>query len=134
MKLSSGAPGAPRLQRQELLRRARAAAQPLRAAFPAVQALRLDLRFEGPATNVPATQAHVLHPPAAAFFEFACPYADCDGRFDLTQAVEGTLRRSGQHAHGVLECSGLRMRQLGAREPCGLRLEYQLETTYQAGR
>ena len=134
MKLSSGAPAAPRLQRQELLRRARAAAQPLRAAFPAVQALRLELKFEGPVSNVPATQAHVLYPPAAAFFEFACPYADCDGRFDLTQAVESTLRRSGHQAHGVLECSGLRVRQRGAREPCGLRLEYQIQTTYQAPR
>lgn len=134
MKLSSGAPAAPRLQRQELLRRARAAAQPLRAAFPAVHALRLELKFEGPVANVPATQAHVLYPPAAAFFEFACPYADCDGRFDLTQAVESTLRRSGPQAHGVLECSGLRVRQRGAREPCGLRLEYQIQTTYQAPR
>jgi hypothetical protein len=134
MKLSSGTPAAPRVQRQEMLRRARAAAQPLRAAFPTVQALRLDLKFEGPAANVPATQAHVLYPPAAAFFEFACPYADCDGRFDLTQAVESTLRRSGQQAKGTLECSGLRVRQRGVREPCGLRLEYRLETTYQGAR
>jgi hypothetical protein len=133
MKLSSGTPAAPRLQRQELLRRARAAAQPLRAAFPTVQALRLDLKFEG-VSNVPATQAHVLYPPAAAFFEFACPYADCDGRFDLTQAVESTLRRGGPQAHGTLECTGLRVRQRGAREPCGLHLEYQIHTTYQATR
>lgn len=131
MKLSTGTPVAPRLQRHEMLRRARAAAQPLRAAFPSVLALRLELKFDGTTANAPAAQAHVLYPPAAAFFEFACPHADCDGRFDLTQVVESTLRRSGRHVHGELKCGGLRLRNHGAREPCELHVEYRIDPTYQ---
>ncbi|MGH8132372.1 MAG: hypothetical protein ACRETP_03935 [Steroidobacteraceae bacterium] len=133
MKLSSRAPVVLRLQRQEGLRRARAAARSLRAAFPSVQELRLDLKFEGPASNAPATQTHELHPPAPAFFEFPCPYADCDGRFDLTRVVESMLGSGGQHCEGLLECFGLRPGQGGSRQACGLRLRYQVRATCQQG-
>lgn len=132
MKLSSRAP-ALGLQRQEGLRRARAIAQSLRAVFPSVRELRFDLAFENPASNPPATQTHVLHPPAPAFFEFPCPYANCDGRFDLTAAVESILRSNGQRSVGLLECAGLRARERGSRQPCGLRLQYQVSATYHLG-
>ena len=93
----------------ERLRRDRAAALPLRTAFPAVQQLRLELKFEGTTANIPAAQSHVLHPPARAFFGFPCPYADCDGQFDLTDAVSAVLANRATEAEGVLKCSGQRL-------------------------
>ncbi len=102
----------------ERLRRDRAAAQALRVAFPAVQHLRLELKFESTTSSTPTLQSHVLHPPARAFFEFPCPYADCDGQFDLTSAVKAALADPAHQAAGVLECAGLRVRDYASKRPC----------------
>jgi hypothetical protein len=132
MKLSSPlSPSAVRQQRQDRLRRDRAAAQALRAAFPTVGQLRLDLRFAGSAPTTPASQAHVLHPPARAFFEFPCPYADCDGQFNLTAVVRAALASTARHAEGALECSGLRAKDHTTKQPCKLQLNYTVTANYQ---
>jgi hypothetical protein len=129
VRLSSPGPGATRQERTEKLRRERAAALTLRASFPTVQQVRLELDFEGTA-NVPASQAHVLHPPARAFFDFPCPYADCDGHFDLSSAVNDTLASSARQGHGTLTCVGLRCRGHSAKQPCELQLAYRIIATY----
>ena len=112
------------------LRRNRAAAPQLRVAFPGVQQLRLELKFEGQTTNIPASQSHVLHPPARAFFEFPCPYADCYGSFDLTAAVHAALADHARHSEGVLDCEGQRPLTYAARQLCGLRLIYTVDATF----
>ena len=112
------------------MRRDRAAARVVRAAFPAVQQLRLELEFSGSGATVPASQAHVLHPPARAFFEFQCPYADCDGRFDLTEAVNAALASSQRRVKGTLECTGLRARDHLSKQACALHLRYTVHVTY----
>jgi hypothetical protein len=112
------------------LRRDRGAAPQLRVAFPAVQQLRLELKFEGPTTNIPAPQSHVLHPPARAFFEFPCPYADCDGHFDLSEVVTVALTDRLPKAEGVLVCPGQRPDRRTSRTPCELRLNYEFTVTY----
>lgn len=101
-----------RQQRRDRLHRDRAAAVALRIAFPAVQHLRLELKFESSSAQVPTLQSHTLHPPAQAFFEFQCPYADCDGHFDLTGAVDAALADPAHHAAGVLRPApvGLRLK------------------------
>lgn len=131
MRLSP-TPEASRQGRADRLRRERAAARALRVAYPALQQLRLELTFESSSANTPVPQSHILHPAARAFFEFPCPYADCDGGFDLTTAVNASLEsRSGQ-TRGVLECSGHRPEQHSARRPCKLRLTYTIAPTYQS--
>jgi hypothetical protein len=112
------------------LRRDRAAAPQLRVAFPGVQQLRLELKFEGPTANLPAPQSHLLHPPARAFFEFPCPYADCDGHFNLSETVSVALADRLPRAHGVLVCPGQRPDRRASRTPCELHLEYELTVTY----
>jgi hypothetical protein len=129
MRLTTPRPGAARQERADRLRRDRAAALTLKASFPALQQLRLELQFEGTA-NVPASQAHVLHPPARAFFEFPCPYADCDGHFDLGSAVSGALSSPAHQQAGILGCSGLRARDHASRQPCQLQLAYRIIATY----
>ncbi len=131
MKLALVSPAAARQERRDRLRRDRAAALALRVVFPAVQQLRLELIFESTSSSTPAPQSHVLHPPARAFFEFPCPYADCDGQFDLTGAVNAALADPEHRAEGVLECSGKRARDFGSKQPCQLRLIYTVTATYQ---
>jgi len=130
MRLSSPTgPGATRQERADKLRRERAVALTMRASFPAVQQVRLELQFGG-TPNEPAAQAHVLHPPARAFFDFPCPYADCDGHFDLSDAVNGTLSVSARQSAGVLGCNGLRSRDRASKQPCQLQLNYRIIATY----
>ena len=131
MRLTPLSPAATRQERVDRLRRDRATALALRAAFPAGQQLRLELKFEGPSANTPAAQSHVLHPPAQAFFTYPCPYADCDGQFDLTGAVSTALATASHQAEGVLECSGVRARDRACKQPCLLRLAYTVIATCQ---
>jgi hypothetical protein len=131
MRLSSSSPAAARQQREDRLRRERAAAQAIRSAFPTIGRLRLDLRFEGSGATTPASQSHVMHPPARAFFEFPCPYADCDGQFNLTAAVKAALDSDAVETIGDLECSGLRARDHATRQPCKLHLHYKITPEYQ---
>jgi hypothetical protein len=117
--------------RRERLRRSRAAAPALRVVFPTVEQLRLELVFEGSTSSTPAPQSHVLHPPARAFFEFPCPYADCNGDFDLTAAVNAALADATHRAQASLECPGQRTGHIGSKQACQLRLVCTVEATYQ---
>jgi hypothetical protein len=112
----------------ERLRRERAAAPALRAALPAVELLHLELSFRASA-DTPASQSHVLHPPAPAFFRFPCPYADCDGQFDLSSAVRVALEDPTHRAAGSLECAGSRSRNPISKKPCQLHLDYVVTAT-----
>jgi hypothetical protein len=118
--------------RAEQLRRARAASLSLRVAFPTVQQLRLELKFSGATANSPGSQSHVLHPPARAFFTFPCPYANCDGQYDLTAAVNAALEDPAYRAEGMLECRGLRAQKYDSKQPCQLHLIYTVSATHPA--
>lgn len=131
MKLALITPAAERQVRRERLRRNRAMALALREVFPAVQQLRLELLFRGGGPTTPAMQSHTLHTAARAFFEFPCPYADCDGEFDLSPAVNGALADATHRATGELECSGKRAVRPGGSELCRLRLHYTVTATFQ---
>lgn len=124
MKLALATAAAQRQDRRERLRRERATAPALREVFPAVQQLHLELVFRGHGATTPAMQSHTLHGAARAFFEFPCPYADCDGQFDLSSAVKSALAATSRRANGELECSGRRPVRMGAHETCRLRLSY----------
>jgi hypothetical protein len=110
--------------RAERLRRGHASAQALRAAYPSVQQLRLELNFEAASAHAPAAQSHLLYPPARAFFEFPCPHTDCDGEFDLTAVVQRTVTDKAHASHGTIMCSGSRAFDHRSKQPCGLHLKY----------
>ena len=130
MKLAMLSPAAARLERKDRLRRDRANALTVRAAFPDLQQLRLELMFASTHATTPASQSHVLHPPALAFFEFPCPFADCDGRFDLSSAVKSALADATHQAEGTLGCSGQRAVNPGAKQSCQLRVSYTVTAIY----
>jgi len=120
-----------RKEQMEQLRRDRATAPVLRTAFPALQHLRIELRFQGSGSSVPTSQMHMLYPPARAFFEYQCPYSDCDGHFSLDGAVRAVLTDARHRAQGVLECHGSRGQDLASRRACLLQLTYEITATYQ---
>lgn len=132
MKLSSASAKGARNALRERQRRDRAAAQPLRVIYPQLTTLRLEFKFkEEDVTPLPAPQTFTMHPPANAYFLFPCPYADCEGEFDLSSAVGNVLREQGTHADGQLQCSGHRNRERVGRSPCNLHLEYSIEALHE---
>jgi hypothetical protein len=100
--------------------RNRAAAPSLRARYPQLASLQLDFDFSDRTEFLPSPQVTVFHPPARAYFCFACPYSDCDGEFDLTGVVAQVISAHEPRADGQLVCAGTRHR--GA--PCTLCLKY----------
>jgi len=116
---------------KERLRRDRAAARSLRAAYPTIRELRLELKFEAAASRAPALQLHILHPAARAFFHFSCPHADCNGQFDLTAAVNEALADGARCSQGLLVCAGIRPRDHITKKPCELKLLYTISASSQ---
>ena len=124
------APAAPtRRGRMDQLRHDWAAARVLRAAFPEVQQLRIELKFAEPGSTAPTPQSHVLYPPARAFFEYPCPYSDCSGQFDLAAAVTAAISNETHQAEGALECGGSRGGD-HSRRACLLRVVYEVTASF----
>ncbi len=107
---------------RERQRRGRVEAPALRTRYPKLQSLQLDFNFSARADFIPSPQATVFHPPAPAYFCFACPYSDCNGEFDLTGPVELAVTSQDSQARGQLACAGTRHRGI----PCTLCLEYSI--------
>ena len=126
MKLGRARGSAPRQTRYSQLHRDREAAPKLRTVFPVVEQLRFELRFEGGGAATPVPQSHVLHPPARAYFAFPCPYADCDGQFELNAAVHAVVEDPSHRIEGVLECAGSRVSDFRSKPLCKLRLYFTL--------
>jgi hypothetical protein len=132
LRIPSRVPEWARREHREQWRRDRAAAEPMRSVFPGVRLLQVELVFEDPEGRPPAAQAHALHPPARAFFEFPCPYGNCDGSFDLNEVVRRMMKTSSAHAAGAVECSGTRSRDGVTQQACGVHARYEISTQYQA--
>ena len=129
MKFALSAPT--RKEQMEQLRQDRAMAPAVRTAFPTLQHLRIELRFQGSGPSVPTSQTHLLYPPARAFFEYLCPYSDCDGQFDLGSAVNAAMADATHRAEGVLECQGSRRGDHASKRSCLLQLVYEVTATLQ---
>ncbi len=119
-------------QKREKSLRRRAEAGPLSNSFPAVETVRIQLRFDSAASPVPAAQTHALYPSAPAYFEFSCPYGDCDGSLDLNAVTLPLLKSSGSRTVGNVHCSGSRIAGGMTREPCKLRADYWIAAQYQS--
>lgn len=119
------------LSRREQLTSEHLRAEPLRKLFPEIDQLRIELVFHDPKTELaPSPQLHTLFAAAPAFFRFACPCADCDGDFDLTDAVTTLMTNPAGRkrvATGQLFCAGVRFRDHTLlHSSCGMQLSFQL--------
>jgi hypothetical protein len=122
------------LPRREQLAIEQQRAATLSKLFPEIERLRIQLVFNDPRAHSPppSPQQHTLYSAAQAFFRFACPCADCDGDFDLTNAVTSLVadtsgRKSSKSVDGELACHGLRFRDhVGLQASCPMHLRFQL--------
>lgn len=109
-------------------------AEPLRKLFPEIEQLRIELVFSDPKTHLaqPSPQLRTLFSAAPAFFRFSCPCADCDGDFNLTDAVTSMIASSAGRKHAVsltghLSCHGVRFRDHPVlHSSCPMQLSFQL--------
>ena len=124
MKFATGRAGDGRGQMRERQRRDRAATQSLRNRYPQFASLRLEFDFSDHGKFTPAPQVTVLHPPAAAYFIFPCPYSDCDGEFNLTRVIDEIAGSGELHEEGQLRCCGQRSGTSEESAACGLILEF----------
>lgn len=107
---------------RERQRRGRIVTPALRARYPGLDSLQVDFEFSDQGGFLPSPQVTVFHPPAPAYFCFACPYSDCDGEFDLTKPMDLAVSSRETQACGQVRCVGMRHR--GA--ACTLCLEYSI--------
>ena len=107
---------------RERQRRGRTVTPALRARYPGLNSLQVDFEFSDQGGFLPSPQVTVFHPPAPAYFCFACPYSDCDGEFDLTKPVDLAVSSGEAQSCGQVRCVGMRHR--GA--ACTLCLEFSI--------
>jgi hypothetical protein len=119
------------LRRREEFRQARAAAPTLREAFPAAAFVRVELAFQMESGPEHAPQAFSVYPPAKAHFVYACPFGDCDGRYDLNGIAFSALEAGKSRSRGRLTCSGTRTRDGKPASPCELAATYSIVVKYE---
>jgi len=124
MKFASAAPTAGRNAVRERQRRDRLIAPALRVRFPELGSLQLNFDFSDRTEFLPSPQVTVFHPPARAYFCFACPYSDCDGEFNLTTTVDAAVNARDARTEGQVRCAGTRH----GGTACTLCLEYSITT------
>lgn len=105
---------------RERQRRDRALAPTLRSLHPELGSLQIEFVFNDSSEFLPSPQVTVFHPPARAYFRFACPYGDCSGEFDLAALVAEAVPAGKPTSGGPLRCGGTR--HGGA--ACTLSLDY----------
>ncbi len=113
-------------QRQDDLRRARAAAPTLRVVCPDAAVVRVELEFQADPLLAHAPQILSIYPPAKAHFAYACPFGDCDGVYDLNEVALSSLKAGKKKTRGTLLCSGHRSRDGKVRTVCDLALSYSI--------
>jgi hypothetical protein len=134
MKLAARKNSTATLARREQLLSEHLRAEPLRKIFPGFEQLRIELLFHDPQTHLPppSPQLRTLFPAAPAFFRFACPCADCDGEFDLTDAVTTLMTNPASRTRatsfsGQLSCKGVRFRDhVVHQSSCSMQVSFQL--------
>jgi hypothetical protein len=123
----------PALQRERLMS-AHQRAGTLSTLFPEIEQLRIELVFNDcAARSSPSPQLHALYAAATAFFRFPCPCADCDGDFDLTDAVNMLItsrgRKRAPSIDGQLACQGMRFRDHGTyQSSCSMQLRFRVHS------
>jgi hypothetical protein len=131
MKLKTVGPEGARNLLREKQRRNRLMSKELRVQYPQLSSIRLEFAFSDESEQPPAPQSVVLHPPARAYFVYPCPYASCNGEFDLAAPVADAAERHEHHA-GHTRCKGERVRGRQGKTPCDLHIEYSIAVDKQA--
>jgi hypothetical protein len=114
------------IDRAEQMRKRRAGSGTLREVSPRTALVRVHLEFLPLSAERPAAQSFVLYPAARAYFEYACPYGDCDGIYDFSAEAKRALAHEKKSVTGSAECTGMRSRDGTQKQTCGLRVSYSI--------
>lgn len=112
--------------RADQMRKRRADSGTLREVSPETASVNVQLDFLPSSAPPHAAQSFVLYPAARAFFEYPCPYGDCDGVYDFSAEAKRVLGHEKKNATGTVECSGMRSRDGSQKQACGLRVSYRI--------
>jgi hypothetical protein len=102
----------------------------LRALFPDVQELTIELEFAHEFGWSPSSQLRILRPAALASFRFACPFPGCSGWFDLDEPTQTLLQSHGKSLVSELYCTGVRPRDRAVGKACKVHLKYRILAAY----
>jgi hypothetical protein len=102
----------------------------LRASFPNVQELRIELQFEEQLQWAPSTQVHVLHPPARLSLRYACPFPGCTGHFDLGEPVTRLLAEADKSFASDMRCTGMRPQKGSPNTNCAGHMSFRVTASY----
>src|SRR5690348_13947992 len=80
----------------------------LRALFPDVEELTIELEFARESGWSPSNQLRILRPAALASFRYPCPFPGCSGWFDLKEPTQTLLQSHGESIVSELYCTGVR--------------------------
>jgi hypothetical protein len=112
--------------RADQMRKRRADSSTLREVSPETASVNVHLEFLPLSAPPHAAQSFVLYPAARAFFEYPCPYGDCDGVYNFSAEAKRVLGHEKKSVAGTVECSGMRSRDGTQKQVCGLRVSYRI--------
>ncbi len=102
----------------------------LRAVFPGVEELRVELQFIWEPGWTPSNQLLILRPAARASFRYPCPFDGCSGWFELDEPVRRLVEGREASAASKLDCAGVRPRDRATGKPCQAQVQYLIKASY----
>jgi hypothetical protein len=102
----------------------------LRAVFPGVAELRVELEFKWESGWMPSNQLRILRPAAQASFRYPCPFAGCSGWFELDEPVRRLVESGETSVTATLGCVGVRPRDRATGKPCEAQARYVIKASY----
>lgn len=102
----------------------------LRALFPDVEELTIELEFAHEFGWSPSNQLRILRPAALASFRYPCPFPGCSGWLDLHEPTQALLQSHGESLASELYCTGVRPRDRTLGKTCKVHMKYRIMATY----
>jgi len=102
----------------------------LRALFPEVAELTIELEFAHESGWSPSNQLRILRPAALASFRYPCPFPGCNGWLDLDEPTHTLVQSQGKSRVSELYCTGVRPRDRMAGKPCRVHVKYRIAAAY----
>jgi hypothetical protein len=102
----------------------------LRALFPDVAELTIELQFTHELGWSPSNQLRILRPAARASFRYPCPFPGCSGWFDIDAPTQALLQSHEKSLVSELYCTGVRPRDRTMGKPCKVHVKYRIAATY----
>jgi hypothetical protein len=103
----------------------------LRALFPDVEEVTIELEFAHELGWSPSNQLRTLRPAALASFRYPCPFPGCSGWFDIDEPTLALLQSHGESLASELYCTGVRPRDRTTGKHCKVHVRYRIVATYE---